>query len=83
MTSDGADMSPAEVGLFLVETLLNLVVGALLLVGAATVVVWFVRRDVPVGLLVTTLVLGLSFVIVESRHSQLRKRLQAATARPR
>ena len=81
---NGEDMSPAEVGLWLVEGVLNVVVGAPLVTSAATIVVWLWRRDLPVGLAVVTAVLMVSTATIHTHHQGLSRRLtyRSRPARP-
>jgi membrane protein YdbS with pleckstrin-like domain len=80
---NGEDMSPAEAALWMVETLLDVVVGLLLVAGASTVLVWVWARSAPIVLIVATVALAVAFGVVQSRHTELSRRIRYASDRTR
>ncbi|GAA1932231.1 hypothetical protein [Nocardioides marmoribigeumensis] len=72
------DLTPAEVGLLLLETLLNVCVMALLVTAGAALVVGLAVHELPVGLVVGAVVLVGAVALVRSKHAALSSRVGGA-----
>ena len=81
MSRNSGDLTPAEAAHFVTETLLEVVVGALLVTGVATVMVALATREWPVGLLVAAVVLAVATGVLWNRTSNLVELIETARRR--